>query len=291
MEQTNYAIQTDNLSYAYPGSNSDVIQNLNFHVETGSIFGFLGPSGAGKSTTQSILTRQIQAGFRGQVSILGKPLVEWGRDIYNKIGVSFELPNHYLKLTAKENLDLFASLYEKPAHSAEELLKMLGLQDARDQRVGDFSKGMKMRLNFARSLLHDPDLLFLDEPTSGLDPGNARNIKDIILDLKSRGKTIFITTHNMNDADELCDRVAFLVDGEIKLIDSPQELKLAHGKKRVRVEYLNSGKPHTQYFELVGLGTNRKFYSLLKENEIRTIHTEEAGLVDIFIQTTGRTLS
>ena len=283
-------IRVKQLSYQYPKAKNDTLHNLDFHVGAGEIFGFLGPSGAGKSTTQAILTRQTRSPFRGSVFILGKDLGSWGREIFNKIGVSFELPNHYLKLTAKENLDLFASLYENPVYKSSELLEMVGLSDDAAKKVGEFSKGMKMRLNFVRSLLHDPELLFFDEPTSGLDPSNARNIKDIILDLKSRGKTIFLTTHNMTDADELCDQVAFLVDGSIRLIDSPKELKLRFGKKSVKVEFIKNNKIQESSFELSHLGSNRDFLDILQKQEVRTIHTEEATLDEIFIETTGRKL-
>ena len=284
-------IEVEQLSYKYPHGVNDTLRNIEFKVGTGQVFGFLGPSGAGKSTTQAILTRQTRDAYRGNLSILGKNIKEWGRDIFEKIGVSFELPNHYLKLTAKENLDLFASLYQKPVHKANDLLGMVGLESEKDRRVGEFSKGMKMRLNFVRALLHDPDLIFLDEPTSGLDPSNARIIKDIIIDLKNRGKTIFLTTHNMTDADELCDQVAFLVEGKIKLIDSPKELKLRYGKKSVKVEFLNSGKRKEKSFEMNELGENTDFINLLKKHEIQTIHTEEASLDQIFIETTGQKLT
>ncbi|MES0489202.1 MAG: ABC transporter ATP-binding protein [Leptospirales bacterium] len=283
-------IEVEQLSYKYPHGTNDTLKNIEFKVGTGQVFGFLGPSGAGKSTTQAILTRQTRDAYRGNLTILGKNIKDWGRDIFEKIGVSFELPNHYLKLTAKENLDLFASLYQKPVHKTNDLLGMVGLESEKDRRVGEFSKGMKMRLNFVRALLHDPDLIFLDEPTSGLDPSNARIIKDIIIDLKNRGKTIFLTTHNMTDADELCDQVAFLVEGKIRLIDSPKELKLRYGKKSVKVEYLNSGKQKEKSFEMNKLGENTNFISLLNKHEIQTIHTEEASLDQIFIETTGQKL-
>lgn len=283
-------IEAERLSFRYPKAKSDTLHSLDFHIAPGEIFGFLGPSGAGKSTTQAILTRQIHAPFQGNVALLKRDLNEWGRELFNKIGVSFELPNHYLKLTARENLDLFSSLYDHPAYPAPKLLEMVGLKEDQNRRVEEFSKGMKMRLNFVRSFLHDPDLLFFDEPTSGLDPANARNIKDIILDFKARGKTIFLTTHNMNDADELCDRVAFLVDGKIKLIDSPGELKLRFGKKSLKVEYLQKNKIKEKSFDMKGLGENRKFLEILQKHEVRSIHTQEATLDEIFIETTGRRL-
>ncbi|WP_083753011.1 ABC transporter ATP-binding protein [Actinosynnema sp. ALI-1.44] len=219
-------IEVDNLTFTYPGSTEPAVRGMDFTVGKGEIFGFLGPSGAGKSTTQKILIGLL-TGHGGAVSVWGKDPADWGQDYYQRVGVSFELPNHYQKLTALENLRFFASLYNKSTLDPIELLDSVGLAEDANTRVGKFSKGMQMRLVFVRALLHDPDLLFLDEPTSGLDPVNARKVKDIVLREKARGKTIFLTTHDMATADQLCDRVAFVVDGRIVVLDSPRELKVA----------------------------------------------------------------
>jgi len=148
-----------------------------------------------------------------------------------------------------------------------------------------------MRLNFCRALLNKPDLIFLDEPTSGLDPVNAKNLKNIIQKMKSEGKTVFLTTHNMNIADELCDRVAFIVDGKIDIIDSPRTLKIRKGKKSFIVEFREKGSIISKDFGIDGIGTNEDFARILREKEIETIHTQEATLEDIFIEVTGRSLS
>ena len=149
---------------------------------------------------------------------------------------------------------------------------------------------MKMRLNFCRSLVHDPEIIFFDEPTSGLDPLNGKRIKDIIRALKDQGKTIFLTTHNMNVADELCDRIAFIVDGRLSLIDSPRQLKIINGEKSVRLEYQKDSKTIHRDFQLNSIGTDLDFLNLIQNEVIETIHTKEATLEDIFIQTTGRKL-
>lgn len=282
-------ITVKNLIYTYPGQPRTAVNDISFGVEKGEIFGFLGPSGAGKSTVQKILIRLLPY-FQGKITVFGKPLQQWDAAYYNYIGVGFELPNHYLKLTALENLQLFASLYDKPTRNLEELLAMVDLGDEAHKKVENYSKGMKMRLNFVRALLHNPELLFLDEPTSGLDPVNARQMKNIILDLRKQGKTIFITTHNMHDADELCDRVAFIVDGEIKALDAPKYLKRQGGERKVRVEYQNGGL-QTSEFALDGLGENEVFLSILKAGQLESIHSEEASLEDVFIKVTGRTLA
>lgn len=281
-------IQVKNLVYTYPKRKEATVKDISFEIAKGEIFGFLGPSGAGKSTTQKVLTGILQE-YQGQVQIMNRDLKSWGADYYNHIGVGFELPNHYLKLTALENLQLFASFYDKPTQSLQTWLEKVGLWKDAHLRVENFSKGMKMRLNFIRALMHDPDIIFFDEPTSGLDPVNARILKDIILEQKSLGKTIFVTTHNMHDADELCDRVGFIVDGEISLIDAPQNLRLKAGKQMVKVTYQN-GQKQTREYAMENLGENEDFLTLLKTQNITAIHSEEATLEDVFIETTGQKL-
>lgn len=279
-------IQVKNLNYQYPNTSNLAIKGINFSIEKGEVFGFLGPSGSGKSTTQKILFKLL-TGYDGTAQIDGKEVSIWGKDLYEKIGVGFELPNHYLKLTALENLTFFKSFYNRTQNPME-LLDMVGLKKDANKKVGEFSKGMKMRLNFVRSFLHDPEILFLDEPTSGLDPVNSKVVKDIIVDLKAKGKTIFITTHQMYDAEKLCDRVAFIVDGEIKVMDSPENLKIKHSSRSVEVLFRNS--TDKEIYQLDGLGQNKFFLEKLQSNEIETIHSKEASLDDIFIQVTGKTL-
>jgi len=279
-------IYIDNLSYQYPGAQMDTLRGIDFSIAEGEVFGFLGPSGSGKSTTQKIMFKLL-SGYKGSVKIGNKEVREWDHSIYEKIGVGFELPNHYLKLSALENLRFFKTFYTY-SHDPMMLLDQVGLGNDAHKKVGDYSKGMKMRLNFIRSYMHDPEILFLDEPTSGLDPVNARLIKDIILELKGKGKTIFITTHQMHDADELCDRVAFIVDGSIKIIDSPDNLKNRHSKRTVEVRLKNQAMGKT--YSLDGLGENQEFLQLIRTNDIETLHSKEASLDDIFIQVTGKTL-
>lgn len=282
-------IKIENLRYTYPGANGSTLKDLNFNIARAEIFGFLGPSGAGKSTTQKVLIGLIK-NYEGSIDILGKSLNKWQSDYYNHIGVGFELPNHYSKLTALENLKFFTSFYSKPIKKLTDLLALVGLENDANKKVQEYSKGMKMRLNFIRAIMHDPDILFLDEPTSGLDPSNARLIKDIILDLKSQGKTIFLTTHNMHDADELCDRVSFIADGELKLTDSPHKLRLTNGKRSVNVEFGHEVQ-QSATFGLDDLGDNEDFLNIIKSERIISMHTQEAGLDEVFIRVTGKSLS
>jgi fluoroquinolone transport system ATP-binding protein len=170
------------------------------------------------------------------------------------------------------------------------LLDRVGLLPEKDVRVENFSKGMKMRLNFVRSIMHKPNLMFFDEPTSGLDPVNAHVIKEIILEQKKAGKTVFLTTHNMTVAEQLCDRVAFIVEGKIVNIGSPKGLMIEHGKRLVKIEYQMNGDIREQIFELTDLGDNPGFLNILRNAEVKTIHSAEATLEDIFIKLTGRSL-
>jgi len=284
-------IDVSNLTYTYPGGMKTAVQGVDFQIEKGEIFGFLGPSGAGKSTTQKILIKLLRD-YAGDISVFGKPLNRWDDSYYERVGVAFEMPNHYRKLTGLENLNLFRSFYSGPTQDPLALMEMVGLKEDANLQVGNYSKGMQMRLNFVRALLHEPELLFLDEPTTGLDPVNGRNVKDIIRAQKAAGRTVFLTTHDMYVADDLCDRVAFIVDGKITLIDSPRNLKLRYGKRAVRVEYHTNGGPLQQAdFPMDGLGDNAEFLALLRTEQVETIHTQEATLEDIFVETTGRRLA
>ncbi|MFA7566093.1 MAG: ABC transporter ATP-binding protein [Alkalispirochaeta sp.] len=283
-------IEVYNLSFAYPRNEKPTLHGLDFTIQPGEIFGFLGPSGAGKSTTQKILIGLLR-GFQGSVVVNGMHLGALGPDFYEQIGVSFETPNLFGKLTGLENLRFFASLYTGATESPETLLQRVGLDAAGAQRVAEYSKGMKGRLSVARSLINRPRILFLDEPTAGLDPANARLMKDLIQETRSGGTTVFLTTHNMTVADELCDRVAFIAEGKLAVIDSPRNLKIKYGKKIVRVEYRNTGTTRTVDFSFDGIGENDAFLTLLRRERIETIHSLEASLEDIFIQLTGTSLS
>ncbi len=291
MKPAEDVIEVRDLEYTYPKSEQPAVRGMDFTVGRGEIFGFLGPSGAGKSTTQKLLIGLLR-GHGGQSMVWGRDPLDWGPDYYQRIGVSFELPNHYLKLTGAENLRFFASLYAGDTLDPRSLLKAVGLGDAADIRVGHYSKGMQMRLTFARSLLNDPELLFLDEPTSGMDPVNARTVKDMILDLKARGRTVFLTTHDMATADELCDRVAFVVDGRIVALDEPAELKIARSQRLVQVHYRSpQGALVAAEFPLDGLAEDAAFHAVLRDHHVETIHTREASLNDVFVDLTGRSLA
>ncbi|AWH77493.1 ABC transporter ATP-binding protein [Clostridioides difficile] len=279
-------ITVDDLSFSY--TDRDFLQNINFEVGKGEILGFLGPSGAGKSTLQKILIGMI-TNYGGSVIVNGVESKRHSNKFYENIGVDFEFPSLYEKLTAIENLKYFGSLYSKKLLSIDELLKSVGLENEANKRVSEYSKGMKSRLNFIKALLHNPDILFLDEPTSGLDPSNSKVMKDIILSEKSKGKTIILTTHNMLDATELCDRVAFIVNGKISALDTPHNLIMSKGAIKVRYTYFDNGEKTSECF-LNNTANDKNLNMLIEKNKLLSIHSSEPTLNDIFIEITGRNL-
>lgn len=283
-------IKVENLYHSYANDDQYAVKNVSFEIPKGEVFGFLGPSGAGKSTTQGVLTGLLQL-QKGNVTVAGYDAKNISRKMFNQIGVSFEQSNVYSKMSAKENLDFYAKLFDVPTRSSEELLKLVGLNGKENVRAGEFSKGMKHRLTFARSMINNPELWFLDEPTTGLDPSIAADIKDIIRQQNDKGVTVFLTTHNMYIADELCDRVAFIVDGEIKLIDSPRSLKLAYGEQLVEVEYQRNGGLVRESFSTVDEADKARLQAVIANNQIQSMHTKEATLEEIFIKVTGRGLA
>lgn len=284
-------IEVSNLRFTYPGSGMASVRGLDFAVAEGEIFGFLGPSGAGKSTTQRVLTGLLTE-FEGEASVLGWNLRNLAPEFYERVGVSFEIPTLYQKLTAIENLQYFANLYQGACRSPDELLERIGLSEDGDRRVSQFSKGMRVRLGFVRALMHRPKLLFLDEPTAGLDPLNARIVKELICEARDEGTTVFLTTHDMVVADDLCDRVAFMNEGELACIDTPRALKLAHGRRSVRTEVIqDDGSIEVQEFPLDKLGSNEEFLAVLREEHLETLHSQETSLEEVFLAVTGAKLA
>ena len=279
-------ITVKNLSFSY--TKKPFISDMSFSVSNGEIFGFLGPSGAGKSTLQKILLGMLPT-YQGSAVVNGVECKAFTNRFYENVGVDFEFSTMYEKLTAKENLTFFSSLYEKKPRPIDELLQMVGLENDADKRVADYSKGMKARLNFIKALLHDPVLLCLDEPTSGLDPTNSRRMKDMILAEKLKGKTILLTTHNMQDATELCDRVAFIVGGKICALDSPHNLIMSKGARKVTYTWFEK-EEHSASCSLNSISSDKQLKELITENRLLSIHSSEPTLNDIFMDITGRTL-
>ena len=281
-------ITVENLSFSY--TQTPFLHDVGFSVPKGEILGFLGPSGAGKSTLQKILIGMLRR-YGGSVQVDGREVRARGGDYNEHIGVCFEFPTLYEKLTARQNLAFFGSLYQRPTRDPDQLLEAVGLLPSADQKVGEYSKGMKSRLNFIKALLHDPETLFLDEPTSGLDPTNAYVLKQMILSEKAKGKTILLTTHNMQDATELCDRVAFIVDGELRALDTPRNFILRKAAAEVVYTYDQDGAAQTGACDLRKTAEDATLLTLLRENRVVTIHSREQTLGDVFMEITGRVLA
>ena len=282
-------ITVQNLYHDYEGKGAYAVKDVSFEIQKGEIFGFLGPSGAGKSTVQGIMTGLLKL-QQGQIHYNGDDVSALRAKFFNRIGVSFELPYLYHKLSGYENLKYYAGLFDVPTQDPYRLLEMVGLRADAHKRVSAYSRGMKQRLVFVRSLVNSPEILFLDEPTGGLDPNTSDEIKQIIRAQIERGATIFLTTHNMFIAEELCDRVAFINDGQIVALDTPRNLKLQHGQRSVRVEYRENGQVNSDIFFLDQKKQRDELQAVIAHKEVQTMHTQEATLEQIFMKLTGRGL-
>ena len=221
------AIQVRELTRDYNGLRA--VDGITFAVEIGEIFGFLGPNGAGKTTTIKVLTGQLRP-TSGTAQVAGCDVVEERQQLMPRIGVVFEYQNLYERLSARDNLVFAARLYGVPKGRVDQVLAQVGLTERARDRIKEYSNGMKQRLLIARALLHEPQVLFLDEPTRGLDPNVAREIRSIVADLARQGVTVFLTTHYMEEADQLCDWVAIIDRGAIVALDTPAQLKAIHGE-------------------------------------------------------------
>lgn len=285
----NHAITAENLTYRY--GDLLAVDHINFDVAEGEILGFLGPNGAGKTTTVKMLTGQMRP-KDGKATLLGMDITQKTEKVQAQIGVCFEIANLYEQMSGIENLKLFAQLFSVKNFDAHAQLNRVGLGERGKDRVEGYSKGMKQRLMVARALVNSPRILFLDEPTEGLDPVSAESIRNLILDEAKKGVTIFLTTHDMLEADKLCDRVAFIERGKIATLDTPHNLKQKHGKRMVKAQVIGvDGKLENREIILDTDATASDLQKLFSDEKVVTIHSEEASLEDIFIKITGRGLA
>lgn len=283
------AIVAEELTYWY--GELVAVDHINFTVAQGEILGFLGPNGAGKTTAVKLLTGQLKP-KAGRAVLLGMDVASNAEKVQGEIGVCFEDTNLYEQMSALENLRLFARLFGIRSFDAYALLKRVGLAGREKDRVENYSKGLKQRLMVARALVSRPQILFLDEPTSGLDPTSAEAIRSVILEERERGATIFLTTHDMMEADKLSDRVAFMNEGKIVALDTPHNLKQQYGKRALKAEVSNeSGELEMREIALDTAQTPEAIHELFAQEKVVTIHSEEASLEDIFIRLTGRRLT
>lgn len=262
------------------------VDHISFEVGKGEIFGFLGHNGAGKTTTIRMLTGQLRPN-EGSAAINGHDIVTGRKNIKPIIGVAFEYQNLYERISGRENLRFFARLHGIDGDRVEELLGRVGLLDRAGDKVKDYSNGMKQRLVIARALLNHPRVLFLDEPTRGLDPTSARDIRTMIREMGEAGSTVFLTTHYMEEADQLCARVAFISEGKIIALNTPQELKLQYGERKATILLDDRSQ---QEISLDNTEDAARMEGWMRDGRVLTVHSHEASLEDVFIHLAGRSL-
>jgi ABC-2 type transport system ATP-binding protein len=281
------SIVVNNLTYSY--GNLMAVDHISFEVGKGEILGFLGPNGAGKTTTVKMLTGQLRP-QEGRAILLGRDIAKETQIVRAHIGVCFEQTNLYEQMNAIDNLLLFSELFGLKGFDGYALLKRVGLSGREKDKVSGYSKGMKQRLMVARSLVNKPEIIFMDEPTAGLDPVSSETICNIILEERDRGATIFLTTHDMWEADKLCHRVAFMEKGKIVALDTPYNLKQQYGKRSLVAEVKIGAGLEKREISMDTPGTSSSVAELFQREKVVTIHSEEATLEDIFIKVTGRKL-
>jgi ABC-2 type transport system ATP-binding protein len=283
-DNANSTIEVHDLAKHY--GDVRAVDGISFSVDQGEILGFLGHNGAGKTTTVRMLTGRARP-TAGGARVGGFDVVHHREQMKPLINLVSEEQNLYVRMTGRENLTFFCQLYGLPAKRADELLEQVNLAADAKRKVKDYSSGMKQRLLIARALLNEPRILFLDEPTRGLDPTSAREIRQMVLRHAQGGATVFLTTHYMEEADELCNRVAFLSQGKIVALDAPRELKLRFGERKATV-LLDDRSEH-----VVSLDTAADAAQLdawMTAGRVLTLHSHEGTLEDVFVALAGRAL-
>lgn len=267
------------------------VTDLDFQVIQGEIFSLLGPNGAGKSTIMRMMIGLLTP-TQGEIRIGGLNVQKASKQVHQQIGVVFELPNLYNRLSVHDNLQLFADIYGVSKARVNQVLEALYLDEKKNAKVGNLSKGWKQRVLIARSILHEPKVLFLDEPTSGLDPNTTKGIRDYLLHLKSIGTTLVITTHDMHEAEELSDHVAIMYNGRIVALDSPSRLKAQYGSKQLRIQLkMQGGGESIIELPFESDSSSDYLYQHLRAGDVLSIHSTEASLAQVFAQLTGSELS
>lgn len=261
--------------------NKTALNQIQFNVEKGEIFGFLGPSGAGKTTLINILTGQLKAD-EGTTQLLGKDTKDLTPEDLAHIGLVGDSSGYYEKLSLEKNLIVYAKIYGLPNSRVDEVLEQVGLLESKKTIAEKLSTGMRQRMFLARALLNRPELLFLDEPTSGLDPMTSKKIHRLLEELKAAGTTIFLTTHDMVEATELCDRISLLNQGDLVEIGTPRDIIQKYNKeKRVKVTFMDHSEKVMAFEDLKDQDMT----------QVELIHSMEPTLEDIFIQLTGEKLN
>jgi len=282
------ALEVSDLSFSY--GDKRAVDGVSFTIAPGEVVGLLGPNGAGKSTTIKMVIGQLKP-ESGSIAILGGSMPADRDTVQARMGVCFEEKNLYAAMSAAENLRFFGRLFGIRSVDVDGLLDRVGLLDRRDDRVSSYSKGMRQRLMMARALVNTPDLLVLDEPTDGLDPVSAIAVRDLVRTEAARGAAVLLTTHDMHEADDLSDRVAFINAGRILVMDTPENLKLQHGTREVTLRLRTDGEVREEVIGLADPQTPGRVAAALADPDLLTMHTREATLEDVFVEYAGRGLA
>lgn len=285
MEEMQISVDIRKVSHGF-GEN-EVLKGIELQIGKGEIFGLLGPSGAGKTTLVKILTGQLLQ-KSGKAVLLGEDTRRLNDRVYSRLGIMLENLGLWERLSCYDNLKIFADIYGVEKEMIEATLRDVGLYEAKKRAVKDISKGMRGRLMFARAILHNPEALFLDEPTSGLDPGVMQEIHGMIEKQKEKGTTIFLTTHNMEEAEKLCDRVGLLYQGKIVECGKPKAVCAKYDHQRQIGIMLESGR---KILLQNGPDAAEKIKQLLLTERIAEIHTTEPNLEKVFLELTGANLN
>ncbi len=281
---TSHAIKVSELSKTY-GKNQ-VVKGISFDVCEGEIFGFLGPNGAGKTTTIRMMIGEIP-GDSGEITILGYDIPRQLDETKKLVGVVPDYQNIYDRITVRQNLEFFAALNNIDNSRIDEVLAEVFLVEHQYKACKDLSRGLRQRSLIARALLHRPRVFFLDEPTSALAPHSAKLIRDLVFNLKKGGTTVFLTTHYMEEADSLCDRIAIMNKGEIVACGRPVELKSRFGRPTVLVTYLQNSQQCSRELALATDADRNNLAQLIRQHQISRMHTQEATLEEVFMNLTG----
>lgn len=284
---TDYMIEARDLHRSF--GNKEAVRGISFHVQRGKIYGFLGPNGAGKTTTIRMLTGQIEP-TQGSATVAGFDVIKQRQHLKEHIGVVFEDQNLYERLSARLNLEFSCWIYGLPKKRVDEVLELVKLRDRAKDPIRTFSNGMRQRIMIARALLHRPQVLFLDEPSRGLDPIAARDIRQTVEQLSQEGMTILLTTHMMEEADQLCQFVAFIVNGQIVVSDTPRNLKLTHGERTIRVTLAAPEQTKDFVEETINpdiAADQMRLQQWMSQGQVRAVHTNEASLEDVFVKVAG----
>lgn len=278
-------IEIENLTVRY--KRFTAVDRLSLSVARGELFGFLGPNGAGKTTTIKVLTGQLTPS-EGTARVAGLDVTSELDALKPRFGYVPDVDNHFEEFTAQRNLELFADFYGVPHDRIDAFLAMVELEDVRGIAVRNFSKGMKKKLLLARELLHDPDVLYLDEPTANLDVHSAQRVRTLLKRLTTEGKTVFMTTHDMSEAEEVCDRVAILNQGRLVTVDTPIRMKTENAERIVDVVYEEDGASRRMTVDMDDAEQRRRLADLLRDGHVVTLDTHAFDFNEVFLKLTGR---